>query len=416
MTQDIAVAVILVGTLAGILIRPWGRSEAWPAAVGALLVVAVGAAGLDDIRATVEQTADVLLFLLGMMLLSWVADRAGVFAWLAEGCAVLARGSGPALFAAVVALAAIVTALLSLDTTVIMLTPIVYRLAVRRQLDPLPMLFACVFVANIGSLLLPVSNLSNLLMYRRLGLDFGGFAAMMWSLDLVAVAATGLVLALLFRGRIPRRFAAAGDGFPPVDPWLVGVAAGVLVTLGGLVGFGLADRALAGPALTGAAVLVAAGLVTRRLTVRAAVGAVSWNVFVFVAAMTLLVRGVEGTLLDGVTVPLPGDPVAALWGSALVATVGSNVINNLPMAVLALSFLPPARDAAGDALAVGTLIGTNIGSSLTTFGSLATILWLDQLRSRGVMVTTRDYLRVAMVVTPVVLVVTLLAATLMFLG
>lgn len=161
--------------------------------------------------------------------------------------------------------------------------------------------------------------------------------------------------------------------------------------------------------------LVAAGLIARRLTVREATRAVSCNVFVFVAAMTLLVRGVEGTLLDGVTVPLPADPVAALWGSALVATVGSNVINNLPMAVLALSFLPPARDAAGDALTVGTLLGTNIGSSLTTFGSLATILWLDQLRARGVMVTTRDYLRVALVVTPIVLVVTLLAATLMFL-
>ena len=412
MIQDIAVAVILVGTLAGILVRPWRRSEAWPAAVGAFLVFAVGAAGPDDVRATIAQTADVLLFLLGMMLLSWVADRAGVFAWLAEGCAVLARGSGPALFAAVVVLAAIVKALLSLDTTVIMLTPIVYRLAVRRQLDPLPMLFACVFVANIGSLLLPVSNLSNLLMYRRLGLDFGGFAALMWSLDLVAVAATGLMLALFFRRRIPRRFAPSGDGFPAVDPWLVGVAAGVVVTLGAPVGFGLADRALAGPALAGAVVLVAAGLVSRRLTVRGAAWAVSWNVFVFVAAMTLLVRGVEGTLLDGVSITLPGDPVAALWGSALVATVGGNVINNLPMAVLALSFLPPARDAAGDALAVGTLIGTNIGSSLTTVGSLATILWLDQLRSRGIVVSTHDYLRVAVVVTPLVLIVTLLVAML----
>ena len=242
MIQDIAVAVILVGTLAGILVRPWGRSEAWPAAAGALLIIAVGAAGLNDVRATIAQTADVLLFLLGMMLLSWVADRARVFAWLAEGCAVLARGSGPALFAAVVVLAAIVTALLSLDTTVIMLTPIVYRLAVRRQLDSLPMLFACVFVANIGSLPLPVSNLSNLLMYRRLGLDFGGFAALMWSLDLVAVVATGLMLALIFRRRIPRRFAASGDGFPAVDPWMVGVAAGVIVTLGALVGLGPAGR------------------------------------------------------------------------------------------------------------------------------------------------------------------------------
>jgi arsenical pump membrane protein len=411
--RDVAVAAILVGTLAGILVRPWGRSEAWPAAMGAVLVAASGAVGRDDLRASLDQTAGVLLFLLGMMLLSWVADQAGVFAWLAEGCAVLARGSGWGLFAAVVGLAAVVTALLSLDTTVIMLTPIIYRLALRRRLDPVPMLFACVFVANIGSLLLPVSNLSNLLMYRRLGLDFGGFVAMMWPLELVAVLATGLALGFLFRHRIPRRFTESESGFPPVDRWLVGVAAGMLLTLVALIAFGLADRALAGPALAGGGLLVLAGLLTRRLTVRAAARAVSWNVFVFIVAMTLLVRAVEGTLLAGVTLPVPDGPVAALWGSALATTAGSNAINNLPMAVLALAFLPPARDAVGDALAVGTLLGTNIGSTLSVSGSLATILWLDQLRARGVAVGTRDYLRVALLVTPVVLIVTLLVATLL---
>jgi arsenical pump membrane protein len=133
----------------------------------------------------------------------------------------------------------------------------------------------------------------------------------------------------------------------------------------------------------------------------------------FVIAMTLVVRGVERTLLAGVTVPVPDGPVEALWGSAVAATVGSNAINNLPMAVLASSFLPPAGGPVAEALAVGTLIGTNIGPALTTYGSLATILWLTILRERGVVVTTAAYLRTAMVVVPVVLLVTLLTAMLL---
>ena len=412
MIQSVLVAAILVGTVAGVLLRPGGRSEAWPALVGALLMTLVGAVGLDGLRDAVGQTWDVLLFLFGMMLVAWVADQAGVFAWLADGCAILARGSGWALFAGVIVLAAAITALLSLDTTVIMLTPVVYGIATRRRLDPLPMLYACVFIANTGSLLLPVSNLSNLLLYHQLGLGFGQFAGLLWLPNLVAIVTTGVVLGVIFRRRIPVRFTPAEDPLPPVDGWFRLAALLVVLTLVGLIVCGLAGVPLSFPALAGGGAMVAAGLVGRRFGARRAVGAIAWSVFVFMFAMTVLVHGIDRVLLDGFTLRLPQDPVTGLWVSAALAGLGSNVINNLPMAVLALSFLPPAHGATADALAVGTLIGVNIGPTLTTAGSLATILWLAQLRERQVGVTVRDYLRVALVTTPIVMVVTLGAVTL----
>lgn len=409
-TTDILVGLVLALTLTGILVRPWGRSEAWPAVAGATALAASGVIGLADVREALGETADVLLFLLGMMVLSWVADEAGVFAWLAEGCARLARGSGLALFGAVVALAAVVTTVLSLDTTVIMLTPLVWRLATRRGIDPLPMLFAVVLIANTGSLLLPLANLTNLLLYDALGLGFGGFTALLWAPGLAAIVATGAALGWVVRRRIPRRLPPGEVTMPVADGWLRFVAAGVGLTFAGLLGAGLAGWPLAVPALAGSLALVVIGRGRRRLPLAGVRRAVSWGVFAFVVAMTLLVAGVERTLLDGVTVAIPGDPGAALWGSAALATIGSNLINNLPMAILAIPFLPAAGSPSAGAVAVGTLVGTNVGSALTTYGSLATILWLDIVRARGLSITTRDYLAVALRVVPVVLIATLLVA------
>lgn len=179
-TQGWLSIAIVAATLALILGRPRGVSEAWVAAAGALAMILVGPVRLADVPDVLGETADVLLFLAGMMVLTVLVECAGVFTLLAEGCARLARGSGVLLFCLVFLLGAIVTALLSLDVTVILLTPIVYEVTRRRRLDALPFMFACTFVANTASLIFPMSNLTNLLVAQQLGLDFASFAATMW--------------------------------------------------------------------------------------------------------------------------------------------------------------------------------------------------------------------------------------------
>jgi arsenical pump membrane protein len=90
--------VILAATLTGILWRPRGLSEAWIAAAGGVAMVVIGPLPVDDLPPLLRSTADVLLFLTGMMLLTVLVEQAGVFDVLAEGCARLAHGSGIALF------------------------------------------------------------------------------------------------------------------------------------------------------------------------------------------------------------------------------------------------------------------------------------------------------------------------------
>jgi arsenical pump membrane protein len=404
-----AVLIVVVLTLAAIVTRPKGIGEAWAAGAGALAMLALGAIGRDDLRQVAGETADILLFLLGMMLLTWLVEQAGVFDRLAAGVAALARGSGLALYGLVFLLAAVVTALLSLDVTVLILTPIVYALATRRRLDALPFMFACTFVANTGSLLLPISNLTNLLVYSRLGLGFGAFAARMWLPNLVAVGTNLALFLWLFRDRLPRRY----DTGPVAEEacrgwWFHAAAATLAVTLVALLASGLAHRPLASAALAGGGVLLLAGLAGRAVTLPAAVRAISWPLFVFVIGMFLVVRGLEHAWLGRLALSPPEEPLPALLLAVGANAVGSNIVNNVPMTLLALPFVARGNAATREALAYGTLVGANVGPTLTTYGSLATMLWLALIRQRGLDISSREYLRVALITTPAVLITTTL--------
>jgi arsenical pump membrane protein len=403
--DGVASLLILAATLVGILWRPRGISEAWIAAAGGVAMVLIGPMPVRDLPDLLRSTADVLLFLTGMMLLTVVVERAGVFDVLAEGCARFARGSGITLFCLVFLLGAIVTALLSLDVTVVVLTPIVYAVTMRRRIDALPFMFACTFVANTASLILPVSNLTNLLLYQQLDLGFLDFARTMWLPNLVAVGVNLLVFLGIFRKRIPRRFSTEAHEELPALDWWFWVAALVLgLTLIGLLWSGIEHIPLALAALGGAVVLLSIGYAGNRLSVRDGLREVSWPVLVFVIGMLVLIRGFEEGWLGDRVFEMPHSLGGAILAAAGATAIGSNIVNNVPMALLSVPVIQRSSGEHQTALTYAVLLGTNIGPILTTYGSLATMLWLSLVRKRGIDVTTRQYLRVGVLSMPPILV------------
>lgn len=139
---------------------------------------------------------------------------------------------------------------------------------------------------------------------------------------------------------------------------------------------------------------------------RQAVNDLSLPVFLFVVSMTIVVGGFERTWLDGRAIDLPSNEPLALALAVGANAIGSNVVNNVPMALLSITVIGRAPPAMRDLLAYGALVGTNIGPALTMYGSLATILWLTPIRRAGVTVSVRDYLRVSVLVVPVALLTT----------
>ncbi|MGC4192005.1 MAG: ArsB/NhaD family transporter [Thermomicrobiales bacterium] len=397
---------VLATTLILMLIRPGNRSEAWYAAAGAFGMVAIGAVPLDAVPGLAGQTKRVLLFLAGMMLLTRVTERAGVFTALADGCVWLARGRGRRLYVLLFVLGALVTATLSLDVTVIMLTPIVATVAARRKLDPIPFLFACVFVANTASLVLPVSNLTNLLVFARLEPGFAGFVRTMWLPNLVAATVNLGLFLWIFRNRIPQRFATDDLASFTPDPWLLTAGGVTGATLAAIFALGLADLPLWWAAIGGGGMLATLAAGQRHLKTRHLKHDLSPGIFVFVIAMTVVVEGFRREFLAGKSIPIPHDPALAAVAGIAGGTIGSNIVNNIPMTVLALSIIDGVKPELQQALAYGTLVGVNIGPALTTYGSLATMLWLTLVRRREIVISTGDYLRVSLLTVPAALLAT----------
>ncbi len=401
--------LIVAATLILMLRKPRNLSEAWIAGAGGLVMLALGPLSLGQARAVVRETSDVLFFLLGMMVLTTLVEQAGIFDFLAEGCARLARGSGTLLFCGVFILGAIITAFLSLDVTVLILTPIIYALVIRRNINALPFMFACTFVANTASLALPISNLTNLLVYDELDISYQSFLARMWLPNLVAITVNLLVFLWLFRNQIPRRYEATDrEPLPQFDWWAATSAFVLLLTLCGLFTLGFAHQSLAWAALTGGGVLAVLGIMSRRATLPTIARSISWQLFIFVVGMLLVVRGLEHAVLDNHVISTPHGILPAVLISAGGAALGSNIVNNVPMTILALPLIARATGESRQALAFGTLVGANIGPTLTTYGSLATMLWLSLVRKRGLDVSTGDYLKVGLVTMPPVLLSTAL--------
>jgi arsenical pump membrane protein len=346
-----------------------------------------------------------------MMLLSGAAERAGFFDWSAGQAARAGRGNVLRLYLAVFGLGSLVTITLSLDTTALVLTPIVHGMVQRLGLTSRPFLFACCYTANTASLFLPVSNLTNLLVYAALDLDFLRFSAWMLLPGLLAVLTNGLVFVWLFRDELTGGYPIHRERFRPARPTFftaatltLGLVLAVLV-LSSPLGLPIGPIALAGGALVAGLSLVkgwmSAGSIRR---------SISWGLFPLVVGLFLVVQAVQnaglaGVVEDSLLLAAPGDGFLEIVAIAAGAGLGSNLINNIPMTVVSINGIEPlvAAGRLSETAAYAALIGTNIGPNLTIVGSLATLIWLTAIRRRGANVTAREYLAVGLVTTPPIL-------------
>ncbi|MFI5675225.1 SLC13 family permease [Streptomyces cellulosae] len=363
--------VLLVAVLTWAVLRPFGRPEAVVAVPAAGAAIAAGAISLDHARQEAERLGPVVGFLAAVLVLAHFCDIEGLFtacgAWMARRAA----GSPGRLLAAVFVLASAITAVLSLDATVVLLTPVVFATATRMGVAATPHSYASAHLSNTASLLLPVSNLTNLLAFAASGLSFTRFAALMALPWLAAIGAEYLVFRRFFDRELTRAAPSPGPADAPGLPVFALVT--VACTLAGFVVTSALGVEPAWAALAGALVLACRALVRRQATPLTVVRAASPAFLAFVLALGIVVRAVvDNGLAGALRHVLPsGTGLAALLGIAVLAAVLANLINNLPAVLVLL----PLTAAAGPGAVLAVLLGVNIGPNLTYAGSLATLLW-----------------------------------------
>ncbi len=402
---------IAAAATTGVLVRPWRLPEYVFALAGAVGLVALQILPLKDALAAVLKGTDVYLFLVGMMLLAEVARQEGLFDWTAVHAVRAARGSQRRLFALVYGVGTVVTVFLSNDATAVVLTPAVYAAARTARVEPLPYLFVCAFVANAASFVLPISNPANLVIFGEHMPPLAIWLATFSLPSLAAVLTTFCVLRFAQRRSLENPIPVEPDDCGlSVAGRLVGV--GLIGTAAVLVCVSFLGRDLGAPTLAcGVAVALAATVASRRSPMLA-LRQVAWGVLPLVAGLFVLVEGLaHAGVIDALANVLRESQAAAprstSIGAGLVAGFIANLVNNLPLGLIAAS----AGQAAPASLqtTAGLLIGVDLGPNLSVTGSLATLLWLIAIRREGAHVGALRFLRLGAVVMPPALVLALLA-------
>src|SRR5438445_3203259 len=206
LTKTILISLIALLTLLGIMIRPWKLNEAIIALAGAGLLLILGLITPLDAMTVLINDWNIFFFFLGMMALSALAEAAGLFDWLAAQAARLAGGSSRRLLLNTFLLGSVISMVLSNDATALILTPIVYTLVTRLRLPVLPFLFACTFIADTASFLLPVSNPINIIVLTTFPLDLWTFLRLLLLPSLVVISINMGVFFLLYRRQLQGRF------------------------------------------------------------------------------------------------------------------------------------------------------------------------------------------------------------------
>jgi arsenical pump membrane protein len=398
----------------GVIIRPFRLPEAIWAMAGAIALVLLGLLPLGDALNGMRKGVDVYLFLIGMMLIAELAQREGLFDYLAALAVEHARGSPQRLFLLVYAVGILVTVFLSNDATAIVLTPAVYAATRAAGAAPLPYLFVCAFIANAASFVLPISNPANLVVFGERMPHLGEWLRWFTLPSIASIVVTYIVLRLTQRRalneeRIESRVREHQKLSHGGKLTAFGIGAIAIV----LIGASALDMQLGLPTFVCGVVTAVAVLVLSRQSPWPVIQGVSWSVLPLVAGLFVMVEALIRIGAIGQLSTLLHEAVArsvphAAWAVGIATALADNIANNLPVGLVAGSVA--ASDHLPQPVVSAILIGVDLGPNLSVTGSLATILWLVALRREKIDVGAWRFLKIGALVTPPALLAALAAA------
>ncbi|MBN1188903.1 MAG: arsenic transporter [Dehalococcoidales bacterium] len=406
---------IFIPAIALVMIRPRPLNEATASALGAAVMILTAVVSPDQAWDVLKENAGILLFFLGLMVISIIADQAGFFEWCAFKSVRLAKGSSKALLGLIFGLGSVLTAFFSNDATALVLTPIVFVIVTRLKLNPLPFVFACAFIANAASMLLPVSNPVNLLAVERFHLTLGEFLKHLLIPGILIISLNFGIFMIIFRRVLsPFQCDNAPDNPVKIDRYFLAVTAGLVIIAAGYIIVSVYGLPLSYPAAGGAVLLLVCSLLFRRLNIKKVASGISWSVFLFIFALAVMVRGLENAgvtqfLADKLAEMSSSGQLQALLSVTFGTALGSNLINNWSMMMVSVSSLSAQGTGLDSILVYGAIMGADLGPNIAILGSLSSILWLSLLKKRGLDIHPLQFIKLGLIVTPAVMVIGVLA-------
>lgn len=421
--------IIFVITLILVIWQPKGLGIGWSAMGGALVALLLGVVQISDVAIVWDIVWDATFTFVALIIISLILDEAGFFGWAALHVARLGRGQGRLLFPMIVLLGAVISAFFANDGAALLLTPIVIAILLRLNFTPpsaLAFIIATGFIADTASLPLVTSNLVNIVSANYFDIGFGRYASVMVPVNMVSVMATLAVLWLVYARHIPKHYAIDTLSAPRSaikDP-LVFRAAFPLLALLLIAYFATESLGIVISLVTGIAALVLMAIAGRwwqggreaSLSVTKVLRQAPWQIVLFSIGMYLVVYGLGNAGLTAYGAQIlnwlgqQGTLVATV-GTGFLSAIVASIMNNMPSTLIGALAIDHATvpEATRELMIYANVIGNDLGPKFTPIGSLATLLWLHVLAEKDYKISWGQYMKIGLLITPPVLLVTLLA-------